>query len=502
MSSAPGPVPVPEATGLPEWLRGLRRQPRVAAGVGVTLVVLAWLGMRTPADSGLPVAVARQGRFEVTLVEAGALQALRSHTYGSSIQSNQAKILALVPEGKSVVKGELLILFDATPFEEEIRKAEAALGQARAEAEQAQQDLQIQGVANSEELAQARLKRGRAELELADTTEGKGVLAEEEAAAGLTTAEREVAAAETALVDLKPLLAEGFITRQELERAEQALAKAREQREIARRRRDALMRFGRPLELSQAESGAQAARKTEQQVAAAAGFRVQQRRAAIAGAESRIAEAESRLATARAQLARTEVRAEVAGIVVYRTVFFGSEQRKPQVGDQVWANQPLLTLPDLSKMTVELRVRETDVHKVAKGQRAEVKVDAYPGLSVPARVSLVGTLALDDPERRGAKSFPATLDLERADARMRPGMSTQVEIVSEVREDVVSVPIEAVFEHEGRTVVHVRGLSGFTRREVVTGPSNADFVVIERGLEGGEAVALRPPEDGSPASLS
>ena len=41
------------------------------------------------------------------------------------------------------------------------------------------------------------------------------------------------------------------------------------------------------------------------------------------------------------------MRAEVPGIVVYKEVFFGSEQRKPQVGDQVWANQPLLILAAL-----------------------------------------------------------------------------------------------------------------------------------------------------------
>jgi HlyD family secretion protein len=457
--------------------------------------VVAWFAGRSPTGTDLPVARARRGTFEVTVVEAGTLQALRSHTYGSSIQSNQAKILALVPEGKAVERGELLIQFDATPFEEEIRKAEAALGQARAEAEQARQDLQIQGVVNREEVAQAQLKSSRAELELTDAAEGKGLLAEEEAEAEVAAAERRVAAATTALADLRPLLAEGFITRQELERAEQALAEAIEQRTLARGRQTALLRFARPLELSQAQTGARAARDTERQLRVAAGYRVQQRQAAIEGAQSRIAEAESRLATARAQLARTEVRAEVPGIVVYRTVFFGSEQRKPQVGDQVWANQPLLILPDLSRMMVELRVRETDVHKVAKGQRADVRLDAYPGLRVPARVSLVGTLALDDPERRGSRSFPATLELERTDPRLRPGMSARAEILSEVRQDAVAVPIEAVFEQDGRTVVHVRGLSGFQAREVVTGPTNADFVVIERGLEGGEVVALRPPAD-------
>jgi hypothetical protein len=47
-------------------------------------------------------------------------------TYASSIQSNQAKIVVMRPEGKLVHKGDLLILFDSAPFEEEIRKNQAS----------------------------------------------------------------------------------------------------------------------------------------------------------------------------------------------------------------------------------------------------------------------------------------------------------------------------------------------------------------------------------------
>ena len=66
--------------------------------------------------------------------------------------------------------------------------------------------------------------------------------------------------------------------------------------------------------------------------------------------------------------------------VVYKEVFFGSEQRKPQVGDQVWANQPLIILPDISRMVVETKVRETDIHKVERNQKVTVRVEAYPDL--------------------------------------------------------------------------------------------------------------------------
>jgi HlyD family secretion protein len=487
----------------PRWEERLQRarawsraHPRQAVAVAVIAILgLGALaqGVRQPLPEGMVVAPVQRGPFRVTLAEAGTLQALRSVTYGSSIQSNQAKIVGLVPEGKLVQKGDLLILFDAAPFEEEIRRSQAALEQAQAELQQAQQEWNIQQVQNREELASARQKVERSRLELQDVQEGKGRLREEEAKAAVANAQRELKKAKDAHDDLKPLLAEGFITRQELDRAEQAVERAQEELDLANRREQALTQFGRPLELSQARADAQLKQEGLRQLEASANFRLEQKKAAIAGAQSRIQEAASKLALAREQLARTEVRADVPGIVVYRQVYFGSEQRRPQVGDQVWANQPLLILPDVSRMVVETRVRETDVHRVSNNQRVTVTVDAYPDLRLSGRVTLVGTLGQEEKERRGAKFFGVTVQLDREEPRLRPGMTARVEILVEDRQDATFVPVDAVFERDGRTVAYVSRRRGIEERDVVIGSSNSNFVAILKGLEPGELVCLRDP---------
>jgi len=473
-----------------------RRRPRRVAVAAVALAAVALLPalLLTGGDPpGVSTAEVRGGVFRVSIVEAGTLQALRSVTYASAIQSNQAKIVALAPEGKLVQKGDLLILFDAAPFEEEIRRSQAQLAQAQADLAKAREDLKLQVIQNQEDLATARQKVERSDLELKDVQEGKGRLREEEAAAAVANAERELQKAIGALEDLKPLLSEGFITKQELERAEQAVARARDDLTLAQRRRDSLVHFGRPLELSQARSDATLTKESLRQLESAAAYRVQQKQAAIAAADSRIQEAASKLALSQQQLARTEVRADVAGIVVYREVFFGSEQRKPQVGDQVWANQPLLILPDISKMVVETRVRETDIHKVERNQGVKVRVQAYPDLKLTGIVTLVGTLAQEEKERRGAKFFGVTIQIDGSEPRLRPGMTAQVEIEVEERPRALFVPLQAVFEREGRSVCYVVRRGRLQAQDVVTGPSNQDFVVIDRGLREGDRVALRDP---------
>jgi HlyD family secretion protein len=478
-----------------------RRRPARTAAAGAAaagLAVLPFVWLADGAPDGVALRTAEEGPFRVAIVEAGTLQALRSVTYASSIQSNQAKIVAMAPEGKMVQKGDLLLLFDPAPFQEEIRRSQALLQQAEADLDKARQDVKLQAIQNSEEQAAARQKVERSELELKDVSEGKGRIREDEAEAAVANAERELGKAEGALEDLRPLLAEGFITRQELDRAEQAVARAREDLALARRRRDALVRFSRPLELSQARTEAQLTRESLRQLEAAATYRMDVKRAAIAAAESRIQEASSRLALAREQLARTEVRADVPGIVVYRDVFFGSEPRKPQVGDQVWANQPLLILPDISRMVVETRVRETDIHKVEKNQSVVIRVPAYPDLRLTGQVSLVGTLAQEEKDRRGAKFFQVTVLVGESDPRLRPGMTARVEVQVEERPRALLVPLESVFEKDGRSICYVLERGRLRPREVSLGPSNQDFVVVEKGLRPGDRVALRDP--GAPAS--
>jgi HlyD family secretion protein len=393
-----------------------------------------------------------------------------------------------------VQKGDLLILFDSAPFEEEIRRSQAQLAQAQADLEKAKQDLKLQAIQNAEDLGSARQKVTRSELELADVRQGKGLVKEDEAVAAVANAERDVQKAQTAYEDLKPLLAEGFITKMELERAEQQLQQANEQLALARKRKDALLQFGRPLEVSQAEADAGLTKDSYRQLQSAATYRLEQKKAAIASAESRIQESTSKLELARQQLAHCEVRADVPGIVVYRDVFFGSEQRKPQVGDQVWANQPLLILPDISKMVVETKVRETDVHKLEKNQKVRVHVEAYPDLKLSGKVTLIGTLAQEEKDRPRAKFFGTTIEIDEKEMRLRPGMSARVEIDVDERGQALYVPLEAVFERDGQHVCYVATRRGAVRREVVLGASNRDFVVIEKGLARGERVALRDPE--------
>jgi HlyD family secretion protein len=418
VTQAPPPAPAPAASLALRALSGVERLARRAgswlwrdprravstlAGALALLLVLGWALAGSRSD--LASAVVREGPFKVSIAEAGTLQAVRSVTYASTIQSNQAKITALAPEGKPVQKGDLLILFDAAPFEEEIRRNQALLGQAEAELAKAREDLKLQGLSNREELMAAQLRVEKSDLELKDVQQGKGRVKEDETQQAVAAAQRDLQKAETALADLEPLLAEGFITRTELG-ARRAAGRERARGPAARRaapRRAHGLRAARSSSARPARTLSRAARRCGSSRARRP-TASRRSRPRSPRRTSRIQEAAARLELAKQQLARCEVRAEVPGIVVYKDVFFGSEQRKPQVGDQVWANQPLVILPTSRGWRSRRACARPTCTRSSATRRSSVRVEAYPDLRLTGTVSLVGR----SPRRRRSGAAPSS----------------------------------------------------------------------------------------------
>ena len=477
-------------------LAWLRQRPRraLALGGGFFAVALTMGLMQSRSEDAMLVAAVQDGPFEVRITESGTLQALRSVTYSSSIPGSQAKILELVPEGAHAEVGDVLVQFDAQPFAEELEQAKAQLAQAEAELVKAREEQKLLRIASAEELTESRDKVRLAELELTNVVEGKGKPAEAESSAQVSQARRELEKAQASYEDLIPLLEEGFITKLELDRAKQAVDKATEDLALLEIKHRTYLDYTRPAEMEATRSSLANSKESLRQTQRSSTFRLSQAEATLSLAQSKYDELSSRVEIISENLGRCEIRATVSGLVIYKEVFFGTEKRKVQVGDQVWPNQPLLMMPDLSQMTVETQVRETDIYKVEKNQKVWISVDAYPELTLEGEVSFIGTLAQEDEARRGGKYFSVTILVENADPRLRPGMSARVELLVDRLESARYVPVEAVFERGGKHYSYVLRGGRTTVEEILVGPSNDNHIVVEAGLEPGDRVMLRDPD--------
>jgi len=476
-------------------MRRLKARESGVVTIGVVIVLGAAAAIVTPRETAAPWprAKVRAGAFVDAIVETGTVTAARLMLYGAPVGGGQFKIVSIVPEGSSVEAGAELIRFDDSVLTQSIEKEKAAQRQAEAELLRAREDLRIEELRVQGEIETAVQAVSFAERELSNQMEGKGRLAVIEAEAAASEAARELERAKTTFDDVKALLPEGFVTRAEVDRAEQSYRRAQEQLRLAQFKADTLTKYERPEALDRSMAEVNNARSDLNRSNETAGSRLAQRRAALGAAQARVEESLARLNLLNEQLARTVVRADGAGLVVYRELFFGADRRKPQVGDEAWPNQPLIALPDSTQLMVETRVREIDLHKVQTSQRVQVRFDAYPDIRLPASVAIVGALAQEDAARAGTKYFPVTVKLLDSDPRLRTGMTAQVSIEVASTAQATLVPIEAVFGAPSGTYAVVLQANVPVRRPVSIGAMNGTVAAVKSGLDIGEDVLLVDP---------
>ena len=193
------------------------------------------------------------------------------------------------------------------------------------------------------------------------------------------------------------------------------------------------------------------------------------------------------------QLDQSNLKAPIAGLVVYGETFGGPTEgeRKIRMGDSVHRGQTIITIPDLSEILVKMNINEADFRKVAAGLPVELRIDAIQGSVFPGHVEEVSILANYDTQDRESY-FTARARLDSLDAGMRPGMTATARIITGREENALYIPNQAVFQVEGNTVVFPRKDLP-NPRIVRLGDRNLDSVRVLEGLEPGEEIALSDP---------
>ncbi len=177
-----------------------------------------------------------------------------------------------------------------------------------------------------------------------------------------------------------------------------------------------------------------------------------------------------------------------------RTSAMGGSSPPFKEGDRAWAGAGIAELPDLTTIEVSAPVDEAERGKVEAGQSVVVRVDALPDREFAGHVSEISPLArVDRASYPYKKNFSMTIHLEEPDPRLRPGMSATARIAVQRIPDSILIPVEALFEKDGRTVAYVMTDGRFDERILeLSGRSEGQSLVI-RGVKPGERVALKDP---------
>ncbi|MDT8902540.1 efflux RND transporter periplasmic adaptor subunit [Anaeroselena agilis] len=185
---------------------------------------------------------------------------------------------------------------------------------------------------------------------------------------------------------------------------------------------------------------------------------------------------------AASQLADTVIRAPIDGVVIGKPIPAGQTVAQGLSNPMV-----ILTVADLSKMQIETQVDESDIGKVAVGQKATFTVDAYPGKVFTGVVSSVSQKATI---QQNVVYYGVIIDVDAGDRELKPTMTARVSVAVGESKNALTVPLAAVKTNKNQQYVVVMKNGQATNVNITTGLSSDDRVEITGGLTDGDQVVV------------
>ena len=432
------------------------------------------------APTPVTIAIARRGTVQSTVTYTATVAPYLEATVYPRVSGRVTYVAAR--EGDAVRRGQILARLDNAGLSAAVLEAQAgqdaAVGgyaQAQADTSAAIADL----AAQREGLAQARAASERAQADLADVTQGVSV-----AEADLSKAEADLRYWKAEIARAKTLYDKGAVSQEEHqnELAKYEIAVATRDQAAAQVRQARLKVQSANAGVAQAQSGVRAAAASISK--AQASVRAMQAKAGQARAQ--IGQAGAAAAGKRVDVSYTAIAATMNGLVTQRMV---------DPGTVVQPEMPLMKITDLSKVRVRASVAPKDVPFMQVGRPVVIRPQGS-GFTVTGRISRVFPQA--DPQ---ARTVPVEAVVDNSGRWFQSGAYAVVDIVTESRSGVVTVPSSAVTDMSGSPMVWVLSGGKAQMRMVETGLTNNATTEIISGISLGETVLTSGFEDlqgGSP----
>lgn len=174
---------------------------------------------------------------------------------------------------------------------------------------------------------------------------------------------------------------------------------------------------------------------------------------AASAAQRSLASAQANLDQANAKAASRTVTAPSTGSIVELNAKVGATVTGGMIMGEsdTSGGKQCMQIADLSKMKVTVQVGEKDIAKIAVGQSANVTYPAFPDIVSQGTVTAIASVANSDAANGGGGSVTFNVDIliEAPDARLKPGMTAEVSVVTEQLDDVMMVPTMALMTEDG-----------------------------------------------------
>uniref|UniRef100_A0A7C4QT57 HlyD family efflux transporter periplasmic adaptor subunit n=1 Tax=Schlesneria paludicola TaxID=360056 RepID=A0A7C4QT57_9PLAN len=469
-----------------------------------TLVRFApWLGKLPVSErklDGLVLETVKRGPFQITVTERGTLDSMRNAVLTSKVEGSTT-IISIVKEGEHVKEGDLVVELDSSALQDKLTQQQIAVTNAKSQLDTAMENVEIQKQQNASDIAAAELKLKLAQLDLENYEKADGDFAQQkrELEAQLTLARDKLAQAKEQEEYFERLVKKGFKTQNELNAVRITKRTEEINVEVALNKLKLLEEATYVRTITELKANAEEYARDLQRWQAKAKAALSQKEAELEGKRLAYQIELDRLERLQAQIAACKIYAPQDGQVIYANQRDGrsSDQVLIEEGATVRERQPIVTLPDLTAMKVNARVHESRISLMRKGLPVTVKVDAFPDETFRGEVDAVASVpsSTGSSFMRDIKEYEATiriLDENEKVSKLRPGLTAQLEVLVESRDDVLQAPIQAVLNIVGQQIAFVVNGKTVERRDVTVGQTNDRFVEILSGLAEGDLVVMNP----------
>ena len=414
------------------------------------------------ADRNLVLHTVAQGDFELNVSERGEVEAFDVTEVRSLVKSNNttgSAILRIVPEGTVVKTGDFLVELDSSALKAQRTSQKILLNAAKAAEVEAHNNFDTAVIAKRE-YPEGTNKQER------QTIESEVFVAEE----NLNRAKEYYAYSQK-------LASKGYVNELQLEADHFAVEKAKKDLDTANTKLQVLDEFTKPKMLSTLESAILIAKAKWD-----------------SGQSSQELELE-KLQEFDDQIAKCTIAAPQDGVVKYAHVMDGRGDQEFVVeeGTIVRERQAIIRLPNADSMRVNLQVNESLIQYVRPGMPAVISPVGFGDRVLRGTVEKVNQYAEPTGWRQAnVKEYKAFVSIDDPAPDLRSGMTASVTIRCAEVPDALQVPVQAVYAHGDKFYCMLNSAGKWELREVVPGPTNDKFFVIESGLNVGERVSMNP----------
>ncbi|HVT92242.1 MAG TPA: efflux RND transporter periplasmic adaptor subunit [Bryobacteraceae bacterium] len=191
-------------------------------------------------------------------------------------------------------------------------------------------------------------------------------------------------------------------------------------------------------------------------------------------------------------LSRFTIYSPMNGLAVMQPIWRDGEMGQVRRGDRVRPGQLFMKIADTSTMQVEAYANQAESGEVRVGQKAEVRLDAFPGLEFTGHVESIGALATTSGWRQNyyIRRVPVRVTIDGHDPRLIPDLSASADILLGQSEPSVVVPLGAVHKDGNGNTLYVKDGERFVQRAVTLGLADNTSVAVTSGLRSGEQVRV------------